>query len=145
MATAKVAGRLWVLQLDINNDATFTTIVCATSNVMSFTTDTIDTSSKCGDEETLNKQKATASGDFFVGQTPTTGQESLAAVFTAWKAKTDPIAFKFGEASPTTGDIVYSGNCKISEITITADDQDSVKFSMSLIIDITGLTQTVTA
>lgn len=143
MATTKQKGRTWVLQLDVNKDATFATIVCATSNVLTLTTDTIDTSSKCGDEEQPNKQKGNMSGNFFVGLTPASGQESLASVFSAWSGKTTLIPFKFGPQSPGAGDIVYSGTCFISELTITADDQDMVKFDMTAPVDI-PVTQTVT-
>jgi hypothetical protein len=145
MATKKQKARLWVVKLDINKDAAFGTIVCAVNNAMSFSSATVDTSSKCGDEEFPDKQKASLTGEFFVGLTLTAGQESLAAIFDAWQDQITAIPFKFGPDSPVTGDVVYTGTLFISEIAITTNDGDMAKFNMTAPVDITGLTQTVTA
>ena len=50
MAETKVSGRDYILLADIDGDATFKPVACLTSNSFTSTNDTIDATSKCGDQ-----------------------------------------------------------------------------------------------
>ena len=52
MAETKVSGRDYILLADINNDGTFKPVACLTTNSLTSTNDTIDATSKCGNEYT---------------------------------------------------------------------------------------------
>ena len=50
MAETKVSARDYILTADIDNDATFKAVACLTTNSMTSTVNTIDATSKCGDQ-----------------------------------------------------------------------------------------------
>ena len=54
-------------------------------------------------------------------------------------------AIKMGKATPTSGDITYSGQVFISDFGVTADDKDDVKFTATFVVSVPPLTQTETA
>ena len=51
---------------------------------------------------------------------------------------------KMGKATPTAGDIVYSGQVFISNFDVNADDKDDVKFTATFVVTLPPLTQTET-
>jgi hypothetical protein len=52
---------------------------------------------------------------------------------------------KMGKATPTAGDIVYSGQVFISNFDVNAADKDDVKFTATFVVTLPPLTQTETA
>jgi len=50
MAETKVSARDYILTADIDGDATFKAVACLTTNSMTSTVNTIDATSKCGDQ-----------------------------------------------------------------------------------------------
>jgi len=50
MAETKVSARDYILLADIDGDATFKPVACLTSNSLTSTVNTIDATSKCGDQ-----------------------------------------------------------------------------------------------
>jgi hypothetical protein len=52
---------------------------------------------------------------------------------------------KMGKATPTAGDIVYSGQVFISDFEVNAADKDDVKFTATFVVTVPPLTQTETA
>jgi hypothetical protein len=50
-----------------------------------------------------------------------------------------------GKATPTAGDLVYSGQVFISDFEVNAADKDDVKFTATFVVTVPPLTQTETA
>ena len=145
MAETKVSARDYILLADIDGDATFKPVACLTSNSLTSTVNTIDATSKCGDEFQPGPsftQSFQAEG-FAIDETGTPAKDSYQQLYTAHKDRT-VFAMKMGKASPTTGDITYSGNVWISNFDVTADDKDDVKFSATFVVYAPPVTQTET-
>ena len=146
MAETKVSGRDYILLADIDGDATFKPVACLTTNSFTSTNDTIDATSKCGNSYTpspIFSQSFDCEG-FAIDETGSPAKDSYQQLYTAHKDRT-VFAMKMGKASPTTGDITYSGQVFISEFTVTADDADDVKFTATFVVTTPPLTQTETA
>lgn len=146
MAETKVSGRDYILLADIDGNATFKPVACLTSNSITSTLGTIDATSKCGDEYTPSpsfSQTIECEG-FAIDETGTPAKDSYQQLYAAHAAKTI-FAIKMGKATPTTGDITYSGSVFISDFGVTADDKDDVKFTATFVVSVPPLTQTETA
>ena len=146
MAETKVSGRYYILLADIDGDATFKPVACLTTNSFTSTNDTIDATSKCGNSYTPSPvftQSFEWEG-FAIDETGTPSKDSYQQLYAAHAAKTQ-FAMKMGKASPTSGDIVYSGTVFISDFGVQADDADDVKFTATFVVTTPPLTQTETA
>ena len=149
MAETKVSGRDYILLADINNDGTFLPVACLTSNSLTSTNDTIDATSKCGNEYTPApsfSQSFECEG-FAIDETGTPAKDSYQQLYNAHAAKT-LFAIKMGKATPTAGDITYGGvgqKVFISDFGVTADDKDDVKFTATFVVSVPPITQTETA
>jgi len=146
MAETKVSGRDYILLADIDGDSTFKPVACLTSNSFTSTNDTIDATSKCGNSFTPApsfSQSFTGEG-FAIDETGTPSKDSYQQLYTAHAAKTQ-FAMKMGKATPTSGDITYSGTVFISNFTVNAADKDDVKFTATFVVTTPPLTQTETA
>ena len=146
MAETKVSGRDYILLADIDNDGTFKPVACLTSNSITSTLGTIDATSKCGDQYTPSpsfSQTIECEG-FAIDETGTPAKDSYQQLYAAHAAKTI-FAIKMGKATPTSGDITYSGSVFISDFGVTADDKDDVKFTATFVVSVPPLTQTETA
>lgn len=146
MAETKVSGRDYILLADIDGDSTFKPVACLTSNSITSTLGTIDATSKCGDSYTPSpsfNQSIECEG-FAIDETGTPAKDSYQQLYTAHAAKTQ-FAIKMGKASPSAGDITYSGTVFISDFGVTADDKDDVKFTATFVVTAPPLTQTETA
>ena len=146
MAETKVSGRDYILLADINNDGTYKPVACLTSNSLTSTLGTIDATSKCGDQYTPNQsfnQSFECEG-FAIDETGTPSKDSYQQLYAAHAAKTI-FAIKMGKATPTSGDITYSGQVFICDFGVTADDKDDVKFTATFVVSVPPLTQTETA
>ena len=143
MAETKVSGRDYILLADINNDGTFKPVACLTTNSLTSTNDTIDATSKCGNEYTPSpvfSQSFDCEG-FAIDETGTPSKDSYQQLYTAHAAKT-AFNMKMGKATPASGDVYYSGQVFISNFDVNAADKDDVKFSATFVVTLPPLTQT---
>ena len=146
MAETKVSGRDYILLADIDNDGTFKPVACLTTNSLTSTNDTIDATSKCGNSYTPSpvfSQSFDCEG-FAIDETGTPSKDSYQQLYAAHAAKTQ-FSMKMGKATPTSGDITYSGIVFISDFSVKADDKDDVKFTATFTVVTPPLTQTETA
>jgi hypothetical protein len=146
MAETKVSARDYILLADINNDGTFKPVACLTSNSLTSTLNVIDATSKCGDQFQAGpsfNQSFRAEG-FAIDETGTPAKDSYQQLYTAHAARTT-FAMKMGKATPTAGDITYSGSVFISAFDVNAADKDDVKFTATFTVAVPPLTQTETA
>ena len=149
MAETKVSGRDYILLADINNDGTFLPVACLTTNSLTSTNDTIDATTKCGNQyqpSPVFSQSFDCEG-FAIDETGTPSKDSYQQLYVAHSAKT-LFAIKMGKATPTSGDIVYGGVGQlvfISDFGVQADDGDDVKFTATFVVSVPPITQTETA
>jgi hypothetical protein len=148
MPETKVSARDYILLADINNDGTFKPVACLTTNSLTSTNDTIDATSKCGNQYTPApsfSQSFECEG-FAIDETGTPSKDSYQQLYAAHAAKT-LFAIKMGKATPTAGDITYGGVGSlvfISDFGVTADDKDDVKFTATFVVSVPPITQTET-
>jgi hypothetical protein len=147
MAETKVSGRDYILLADINNDGTYKPVACLTTNSLTSTNDTIDATSKCGNEYTPApsfSQSFDCEG-FAIDETGTPSKDSYQQLYAAHAAKT-LFAIKMGRATPVAGDIYYGGTATslvfISDFGVTADDKDDVKFTATFVVSVPPIAQT---
>ena len=145
MAETKVSARDYILLADIDGDSTFKPVACLTSNSLTSTLNVIDANSKCGDQFQAGpsfSQSFRAEG-FAIDETGTPAKDSYQQLYTAHAARTT-FAMKMGKATPTAGDITYSGTVFISAFDVNAADKDDVKFTATFTVALPPLTQTET-
>ena len=149
MAETKVSARDYILLADLAGGTTFIPVACLTSNSFTSTVNTIDATSKCGDQYQVGpsfNQSFKADG-FAIDETGTPSKDSYQQLYTAHAAKT-VFTIKMGKASPTTGDVYYGGlstsTVFISNFDVTAADKDDVKFTATFVVAAPPLTQTET-
>ena len=147
MAETKVSGRDYILLADINNDGTFLPVACLTTNSLTSTNDTIDATSKCGNQYTPSpvfSQSFECEG-FAIDETGTPSKDSYQQLYTAHAAKTI-FTIKMGKATPTSGDVYYGGlstsTVFISDFGVQADDGDDVKFTATFVVCVPPIAQT---
>jgi hypothetical protein len=147
MAETKVSGRDYILLADINNDGTYKPVACLTTNSLTSTNDTIDATSKCGNEYTPApsfSQSFECEG-FAIDETGTPSKDSYQQLYAAHAAKT-LFAIKMGRATPVAGDVYYGGTATslvfISDFGVTADDKDDVKFTATFVVSVPPIAQT---
>jgi len=143
MAETKVSARDYILLADIDGDATFKPVACLTSNSFTSTVNTIDATSKCGDQFQPGPaftQSFKAEG-FAIDETGTPAKDSYQQLYAAHAART-VFSMKMGKAVPTAGDITYSGQVWISNFDVNSDDKDDVKFSATFVVYAPPVTQT---
>lgn len=145
MAETKVSARDYILLADIDGDATFKPVACLTSNSLTSTVNTIDATSKCGDQFQPGPsftQSFECEG-FAIDETGTPAKDSYQQLYAAHAART-VFNMKMGKATPTAGDITYSGQVWISNFDVNADDKDDVKFTATFVVYAPPVTQTET-
>ena len=143
MAETKVSARDYILLADIDGNATFKPVACLTSNSLTSTVNTIDATSKCGDEFQPGPsftQSFECEG-FAIDETGTPAKDSYQQLYAAHAART-VFAMKMGKATPTSGDITYSGSVWISNFDVNADDKDDVKFTATFVVYAPPVAQT---
>jgi hypothetical protein len=145
MAETKVSARDYILLADIDGNATFKPVACLTSNSLTSTVNTIDATSKCGDEFQPGPsftQSFQCEG-FAIDETGSPAKDSYQQLYAAHAARS-VFAMKMGKATPTSGDITYSGSVWISNFDVNADDKDDVKFSATFVVYTPPVSQTET-
>jgi len=143
MAETKVSARDYILLADIDGDGTYKPVACLTTNSLTSTVNTIDATSKCGDQFQPGpafNQSFKCDG-FAIDETGTPSKDSYQQLYVAHSART-VFAMKMGKAVPAAGDITYSGTVFISNFDVTAADKEDVKFSATFVVALPPLTQT---
>ena len=146
MAETKVSARDYILLADISNSGTFLPVACLTTNTFTSSNNVIDATSKCGNQFQAGPAFTQSfKGDgFAIDETGTPSKDSYQQLYAAHASKT-VFAMKMGKASPSAGDIVYSGDVFVSAFDVNAADKDDVKFSATFTVAVPPLTQTETA
>jgi hypothetical protein len=145
MAETKVSARDYILLADIDGNATFKPVACLTSNSLTSTVNTIDATSKCGDEFQPGPsftQSFECEG-FAIDETGSPAKDSYQQLYAA-HASRSIFAMKMGKATPAAGDITYSGQVWISNFDVNADDKDDVKFTATFVVYTPPVSQTET-
>jgi hypothetical protein len=145
MPETKVSARDYILLADIDGNATFKPVACLTSNSLTSTVNTIDATSKCGDEFQPGPsftQSFECEG-FAIDETGSPAKDSYQQLYAA-HASRSIFAMKMGKATPAAGDITYSGQVWISNFDVNADDKDDVKFSATFVVFAPPVSQTET-
>ena len=146
MAETKVSARDYILLADISNSGTFLPVACLTTNTFTSSNNVIDATSKCGNQFQAGPAFTQSfKGDgFAIDETGTPSKDSYQQLYAAHAAKT-VFAMKMGKASPSAGDIVYSGDVFVSAFDVNAADKEDVKFTATFTVAVPPLTQTETA
>ena len=114
-----------------------------TANSLSMDKTIIDVTNKSSNgwrEKIVGVKNWTMSATAMFDASATEGMVQAFADFTAGTV----VALKFGPTTPTTGDVIYSGNAIVSTIEQTADFDSAVEYSLTF--EGTGaLTETITA
>ena len=145
MAETKVSARDYILLADISNSGTFLPVACLTTNTFTSSNNVIDATSKCGNQFQAGPaftQSFKGEG-FAIDETGTPSKDSYQQLYTAHANKT-VFAMKMGKASPSAGDIVYSGDVFVSAFDVNAADKEDVKFTATFTVAVPPLTQTET-
>lgn len=143
MAETKVSARDYILLADIDGNAAYKPVACLTSNSLTSTLNTIDATSKCGDQFQPGPsftQSFQCEG-FAIDETGSPAKDSYQQLYAAHAAGT-VFGMKMGKASPAAGDITYSGQVWISNFDVNADDKDDVKFTATFVVYAPPVTQT---
>lgn len=147
MAETKVSARDYILLADLAGGTTFKPVACLTSNSFTSTVNTIDATSKCGDQFQPGPsytQSFQAEG-FAIDETGTPAKDSYQQLYTAHQNGT-VFTIKMGKASPAAGDVYYGGTSTslvwISNFDVNADDKDDVKFSATFVVYAPPIAQT---
>ncbi len=146
MPTSTINGRDVLVFVDIAGGTSYNTVVCLTSNTITNELTSLDASSKCGNEFVPGKKfSASISGEGFVVDQDT-GTATNKGYNELYKAFTDRavVGIKFGKATPTTGDAVYTGLAFIDNIEAVAADDELTTFTVNFVCANPPFTQTIT-
>ena len=148
MAETKVSARDYILLADLAGGTTFIPVACLTTNSLTSTVNTIDATSKCGDQFQAGPSYTQSfKGDgFAIDQTGAPSKDSYQQLYDAHASGT-VFTIKMGKASPSAGDVYYGGDSTstvfISNFDVTAADKDDVKFSATFVVCVPPIVQTV--
>lgn len=143
---SKVNGRDILVAIDLTGGTTYKTVVCLTSNTITNSVTELDGSSKCGNEFTPGvKFDSSIDGEGFLldpdSGTPT--NVGYPELYTAFVNRTI-VGIKFGKATPTTGEAVYSGTAFITNLEQSAPNDELVTFTVTFKCAEPPFTQTIT-
>ena len=146
MANNEINGRDIIVMIDPAGGSTYVNVICLTSNTITNSLTELDATSKCGNKF-IQGQKFDSSitGEGFVIDpdtgTPTSkGYNDLYKLFT----QRATVGIKFGKATPTTGDAVYTGTAFITSIEQVAGDDELAKFTITFKCSAPPFDQTIT-
>lgn len=142
----KVNGRDILVAIDLTGGTTYKTVVCLTSNTITNSVTELDGSAKCGNEFVPGvKFDASIDGEGFLVD-PDTGAPTnigFPELYTAFVNRLI-VGIKFGKATPTTGEAVYSGTAFITNLEQSASDDELVTFTVTFKCAAPPFTQTIT-
>lgn len=146
MANNEVNGRDIVVLIDPTDVGSYKAVVCLTSNTITNSLTELDASSKCGNKWVPGvKFEATVSGEGFLidPDTGTPTNQGYPELYDLFDSRT-VFPIKFGKATPTTGDAVYSGDAFITNLELVAADDELTTFSVTFRAAEPPFTQTIT-
>ncbi len=115
MAERKIAGKDVLLFLDLAGGTAYDMIVCLTQNSIKRTTAQTENASKCGPDVGAGAQTITID---FTGQVvydAAANRVSEGDLHDAW-SDSRTVGWKMGTLDPITGDVIYSGQGFISDL-----------------------------
>lgn len=143
---SKVNGRDILVAIDLTGGTTYKTVVCLTSNTITNSVTELDGSAKCGNEFVPGvKFDASIDGEGFLVD-PDTGTPTnigFPELYTAFVNRL-VVGIKFGKATPTSGEAVYSGTAFITSLEQSAPDDELVTFTVTFKCAAPPFTQTIT-
>lgn len=143
MAERKIKSRSWLLYASDDDGVTQKVIACLTSQELDSSNGSIDASSDCGNEYLpgdLFEQSFAIEGFTTLGATAT--KVSTSDLYTYWTGKTTFHA-EIKRATEIAGDLSYSGNVFVSELSQNASDNEVVTFTATLTVAVPPLTQAI--
>lgn len=143
MAERKIKSRSWLLYASDDGGTTQKVIACLTSKELSGSNGAIDASSDCGNEYLagdLVEQTIAIEGFTTIGAAAT--KVSSSQLYTYWQNKTTFHA-EIKRATEVADDVSYSGDVFVSDLSITASDNEVVNFSGTLTVVVPPLTQAI--
>ena len=143
MAERKIKSRSWLLYASDDDGVTQKVIACLTSKELASSNGSIDASSDCGNEYLpgdLFEQSFAVEGFTTLGATAT--KVSTSDLYTYWTGKTTFHA-EIKRATEIAGDLSYSGNVFVSELSQNASDNEVVTFTATLTVAVPPLTQAI--
>lgn len=143
MAERKIKSRSWLLYASDDDGVTQKVIACLTSKELASSNGSIDASSDCGNEYLpgdLQEQSFAIEGFTTLGATAT--KVSTSDLYTYWKNGTTFQA-EIRRATEVAGDLSYSGNVFVSELSQNASDNEVVTFTATLTVAVPPLTQAI--
>lgn len=143
---SKVNGSDILIAIDLAGGTSYTTVVCLTSNTITNTVTELDGSSKCGNEFVVGTRfDASIDGEGFLvdPDTGTPTSKGYPELYTAFVNRL-VVGIKFGKATPTTGEAVYSGTAFITNLELSAPFDELATFTVTFKCAAPPFTQTIT-
>ena len=131
MANTKTKSNEVLLFIDPAGSTAYKLIVCLEENSYKIASKEIDANSKCGPDISIGTIDTTLSLSGQVVKDPGTTEVNDFDLETVLRAATK-VGWKFGKATPTTGDVVRSGTGYFVSLEVTAALDNVVKFSAEL-------------
>lgn len=143
---SKVNGSDILIAIDLTGGSSYTTVVCLTSNTITNSVTELDGSAKCGNEFVPGVRfDASIDGEGFLvdPDTGTPTSKGYPELYTAFVNRTI-VGIKFGKATPTSGEAVYTGTAFITNLELSAPYDELVTFTVTFKCAAPPFTQTIT-
>jgi len=132
MAEREIAGKNLLFFIDPANGTNYSLVVCLTSQSYTRTANVIDATTKCGTKKLNGTKDRTIEIEGQVIYAPDAGRISEGDLDDIFEDDT-PIGWKFGQAVPEEGDVIYSGlDGVISNLAITAPLEGITTFTATV-------------
>jgi hypothetical protein len=131
MANTKTKSNELLLFIDPAGSTSYKLVVCLEENSYNVAANEIDANSKCGPDTEIGIIDTTLSLSGQVIKDPGANEVNDLDIETVLRAATK-VGWKFSKATPTTGDVVRSGQGLFTSLEVTAGLNDVVKFSAEL-------------
>jgi predicted secreted protein len=132
MAQLEINGTDILVLIDRTGSGTFVPMACLKTNTISASLTELDGSSKCGNKWLPgSKFEDTISGEGnAIDQDGANTVNSYTQLYDLFSSKVQ-FPVKFGKASPTSGDVVYSGICFITKFELVAPFDALMTFTIT--------------
>lgn len=124
MAEIKINGSHYGLFIDPAGGTSWDLIVCLTSQSLNRTTETVDSSSKCGSSSGAGKKSADVSFEGILMLDPDDTHISGGDLHDLWEDST-VFSWKIGRLVPVTNDVTYTGTGYLTSLSDTYPIGDS--------------------
>lgn len=128
MANTKTKSNEVLLFIDPAGSTSYKLIVCLEENSYQVAANEIDANSKCGPDTLIGTIDTTLSFSGIVIKDPGVTEVNDYDLEVVLRAASI-VGWKFGKATPTTGDVVRSGTGVFLSLEVSAGLDDSLKFS----------------